>query len=215
MLKPIIFWGASGHAKVLREFISSLGYELVAIFDNQKKLATPFLDVPLFSGTRGFEQWRSNYAAEQISCLVSIGRPGQIRLEIQRFLEAKGLFPIVAVHPAAFVAESATLDKGSQILAHATVCAEVRIGEACIINTAASVDHESILGHGVHVAPGAVVCGCTKVSDCSMIGAGAVILPRIKIGANVIVGAGSVVTKDIPDNKVVYCNPAQIIRDNN
>src|SRR5437899_863052 len=34
MSKPIVVWGASGHAKVLREFIGSIGYELVATFDN-------------------------------------------------------------------------------------------------------------------------------------------------------------------------------------
>ncbi|HMA34040.1 MAG TPA: sugar acetyltransferase, partial [Chloroflexia bacterium] len=47
MLRPIIFWGASGHAKVLREFIGTLGCELVALFDNNPGAAPPFPGVPL------------------------------------------------------------------------------------------------------------------------------------------------------------------------
>jgi acetyltransferase-like isoleucine patch superfamily enzyme len=49
----------------------------------------------------------------------------------------------------------------------------------------------------------------TIVGDRVRIGSNSTILP-VKIGNNVIIGAGSVVTKDIPDNCVVYGNPAKI-----
>lgn len=44
------------------------------------------------------------------------------------------------------------------------------------------------------------------------IGAGAIILPGIIIGENAIIGSGSVVTKNVPDNRIVYGNPAQLIK---
>ncbi len=215
MLKPIIFWGASGHAKVLREFIGSSGYELVALFDNEAGVSSPFADVSLHHGRRGFQAWQKKHHQPPVACLVAIGGDrGQERLEIQNFLAARLLVPIVAVHPTAFVAANAIIGKGAQILAQAAVAAEVQMGEACIINTSASVDHECILGAGVHVAPGAVIAGCARIGDFSLIGAGAVVLPRINIGKNVIVGAGAVVAKDVPDNKVVFGNPARIMRAN-
>ena len=45
-----------------------------------------------------------------------------------------------------------------------------------------------------------------------MIGAGAVVLPNLRIGRDAVVGAGAVVTRDVPDNAVVYGNPARVQR---
>ena len=215
MLKPVIFWGAGGHAKVVAEFIGSCGYELVALFDNQSGLAPPVVGVPLYCGRDGFADWRREFGSQTAYYLVTIGGDkGQDRLEIQNFLAAQSLTPMVAVHPTAFVAANATLGVGSQVLAHATVAVEVRMGKACIVNTSASVDHECVLGDGVHVAPGAVIAGLARVGDFSLIGAGAVVLPRVTIGRNVNIGAGAVVNRNVPDNKVAFGVPARIMRDN-
>ena len=56
--------------------------------------------------------------------------------------------------------------------------------------------------------------GCVSIGDFAFIGAGATVLPNLKIGKNSIIGAGAVVTKDVPDNVVVYGNPAKFIREN-
>jgi acetyltransferase-like isoleucine patch superfamily enzyme len=85
------------------------------------------------------------------------------------------------------------------------------LGEACIVNSNASVDHECQIGNGVHIAPGATLCGRVTVGDTSFIGAGSVILPRVKIGKNSIVGAGSIVTKNVPPGLTVAGNPAKFI----
>ncbi|MGH9450705.1 MAG: acetyltransferase [Terriglobia bacterium] len=215
MLKRIIFWGATGHAKVLRELTDRLGYGLVAIFDNNPEVQPPFSDVSIYYAEAGFRDWKSKQGSVETTGLVAIGGArGRDRAEIQKFLERNGVQPITAVHPTAYIASNAVLSKGCQVLANASVCAEAVVGEASIINTSASVDHESVLGRGVHIAPGATLAGCVRVGDYSLVGIGAVVLPRIKIGSNVIVGAGAVVTKDIPDGKVVFGNPARIRREN-
>jgi acetyltransferase-like isoleucine patch superfamily enzyme len=91
----------------------------------------------------------------------------------------------------------------------AKICARAKIGEYSIINTGSSIDHECILGRGVHIAPNAVLCGCVEIGDNTFVGANATVLPRLKIGKNVVIGAGAVVTKNVPDNTIVVGNPAR------
>ncbi len=212
MLKPIIFWGASGQAKVIYDFIESAGYELVALFDNQNCIS-PIKDIPIYYKKDGFLRFKEETNYKELFSLVTIGgRIGKDRVAIQKFLLRNKVSPALAIHPTAFVSKTAKLGDGTQVLMNAAIGVEVILGDSCIVNSAASIDHECFLGEGVHVGPGACLTGCIKVGDFSMIGAGSIILPRITIGSNVIVGAGAVVTKDISDNSVVLGNPARLIK---
>jgi sugar O-acyltransferase (sialic acid O-acetyltransferase NeuD family) len=212
MLTPLVMWGASGHAKVLRELIGTSRYRLVALFDNDQRRIPPFADIRLHHGRDGFMSWRAGIAEEHAFLVAIGGSRGRDRLEIHEFLVGQGLRPAAAIHPSAVVAADARIGAGSQVLAHATICVEAALGRECIVNTASSVDHECVLGDGVHIGPGATLAGCVTVGDSSMIGAGAVVLPRIVIGRDAIVGAGAVVTRDLPDGAVAWGSPARIIR---
>jgi sugar O-acyltransferase (sialic acid O-acetyltransferase NeuD family) len=213
-LTKMVFWGATGQARVLRECMQHNGVPLVALFDNDAHVESPFGDVPLYRGRAGFEAWyRSESNAASVGFLIAIGGDrGRDRVELHETLEAKGLRPLIARHPSAFIADSAFLGAGTQVLAHACVCADVRLGRSVIVNTAASVDHESVLGDGVHLCPGARLAGSVIVEDFAMIGTGAVIGPRVRIGVGSVVGAGAVVLRDVHARQVVVGNPARVLR---
>ena len=212
-VREIVFWGATGQAKVLREILPSMGLRLVALFDDTPGLDSPFPDVPLYEGRAGFERWLAGVRdRESVACLVAIGgEHGAPRVRIQRYLEHNGVRPVTAVHPSAHVGLNASLGAGSQILAHAVVAVECELGLACIINTAATVDHEGRLGDGVQLAPGAHLAGCVTVGNFAMIGTGAAVLPRLRIGTGAVVGAGAVVLEDVEPWTVVAGSPAKVI----
>jgi len=211
----MILWGASGHARVLRECMGHAGVGLVAIFDNDPGVRPPFPDVPLYVGPEGFARWKSERGAESLSAigfLVAIGgERGRDRVEIQTWLAREGLVPLTAVHPTAFVAASASIGEGSHVLAQSAVCVDARLGPSCIVNTGATIDHECVLGAGVHVAPGAHLAGCVEVESLCLIGTGASILPRVRIGTGAIVGAGAVVIQDVRPYQVVVGNPSRVV----
>ncbi|MDB4945196.1 MAG: hypothetical protein JWP97_4730 [Labilithrix sp.] len=210
-----VLWGSAGHAKVLANLLAARGRRVVALFDNDPGATSSIAGVPLFVGRAGLERWRAGIDdVSRIRGVAAIGgHRGPDRLAVQALFEAQGVAVAEAlVHPAAFVCPSASLGAGSQVLGMAVVASEARLGRACILNHKASADHESVLGDGVHLAPGSTLCGCVTLGDHVMIGAGAVVLPRVTIGAGTMVGAGSVVTRDLPAGVVAYGNPARIIR---
>ena len=212
--KQFVLWGSSGHAKVLHEIIKSQNGSVVAIFDNNKDATSVLPGVPIFYGVDGFAKWMMscNSPLEYCGVLAIGGASGKDRHELSVLFSNAGLTIPNIIHSSAAVSATASIGRGTHILANSVVAADAFLGDVCIINNSANVDHECVLGNGVHIAPGVTLCGCVSVGDNSMIGAGAVVLPRISIGRNVVVGAGSVVIDNIPDNSIVAGNPAKLIR---
>lgn len=211
MSTPIVLWGAGGIARELNEFLDANGFELVAVFDNDPKLASPFPGVPIHHGRDGLRAWLAQAPRVGHAFIVAVGGDrGDERLSLQTDLAATGLRPATVVHPAAVVARSAAVGAGTQVHALAYIGAAARIGDACIVNAGANIGHESQIGDGVHIGPGAVLCGCTIVERGAFVGAGAVLLPRVRIGARAVVAAGASVFGDVAPGATVLGNPAKL-----
>lgn len=84
------------------------------------------------------------------------------------------------------------------------------INHCCIINHGAIVDHDSKVGAFSHIAPGCVIGGNVQIGKKSLLGSNCVVLPNIVVGNNVTIGAGSVITKNIPNDALVFGNPGRI-----
>ncbi|PAY16606.1 sugar acetyltransferase [Rhodopirellula sp. SM50] len=213
-VQRFVLWGSAGHALVLEEAIRRGCGKVVALFDNSPTATSVLPGVRLFGAIRELRQWTSETpdACDHRALVAIGGSRGRERLAMQSALLEVGFSMPPLIHPCAFVAENAIVGEGTQVLAGSSVAAAVSIGDACIVNHSASVDHECQIGDGVHIAPGATLCGCIAVGENSMIGAGATVLPRLQIGENSIVGAGAVVTRNVPANSVVVGIPASVVR---
>lgn len=212
-MKSLIIWGATGQAKVLWEFVCRQ-YQIIGLVDRDIAIKSPFENVPIYHSVEQLKRGLTLRKNETIYFAVAIGGiyRGKDRWQIHQDLLNMGLLATDLIHPDAYIASTAKVAAGNQILAKSVVCAEAQIGEGCIVNTSATVDHETVLGHGVHICPGAHLLGNVRVGDYATIGAGAVVVPHIIIGEGAVIGAGSIVLKDVPPYAVVVGNPGKIIK---
>lgn len=205
-MKPLALIGAGGHGKVVAEVAEDSGIRDVVFFDDG------------MTATKGNFHWQfkghSDYflstATDYLGCFIAIGHNAtrqkvneKISWDIAREL---------LLHPKATISTTATIERGTVVMAGAVINAYASIGEGVIINTSASIDHDCLISDYVHVSPGAHLGGEVFVGDRSWIGIGASVKNGVRIGKDVTVGAGAVVIKDIPDGHTVVGNPARRLR---
>jgi sugar O-acyltransferase (sialic acid O-acetyltransferase NeuD family) len=205
--KEVILVGYSGHGFVVAEAALNSGLLLKYYVDKKIALLDPF-DLNYlgheedlnFSGWGGKNDFvlgiGDNLARERIAELI-ISKKGNI---------------LTVLHPDTTISEIANIGEGVFVARNVSINLLVSIGNYCILNTGAIIDHECILGNCVHVAPGAVLAGNVRVGDRAFIGANSVVKQGITIGRDAIIGAGSVVIRDVPDGGKFAGNPAKLIK---
>jgi sugar O-acyltransferase (sialic acid O-acetyltransferase NeuD family) len=197
-MKNIQLYGAGGHGFSVIELVRSLQeYSPVIVVDDKPKLKS-ILGVPVMF---------SKDLLPDVPMIISIGN-NVIRKQISEKTNLE--FPSF-IHDSVVAYPSSKIGVGTLVFPNCVIDADVVLGDFCIINNNATVSHNTVIGSFVHIAIQASVAGGVHIGEGALIGAGSVILPNIKIGKWATIGAGSVVTKDVPDNALVYGNPAKII----
>lgn len=200
--QDVLLYGASGHCKVIIDCLDSVNIGVKGIFDDNSKQKTLF-SIPVI------DSYDKNKYSD-LPVIISIGN-NLIRKKVSKKIEH--LFTTI-IHSSASISPSAVLNNGSVIIHGAIVQSSTIIGKHCIINTAATVDHDCNLKDFVHISPNSTLCGNISVGEGAHIGAGATIIQGLNIGKWATVGAGAVVINDVPDYAVVVGCPARIIRFN-
>jgi sugar O-acyltransferase (sialic acid O-acetyltransferase NeuD family) len=196
----VVLYGGSGHAKVVLDCLEAQGSLVRVIFDDNPDLKE-LLGVPVVG------PYRPHLFPDQ-PLIIAIGN-NRIRQRVAEMIR-HGFG--AAVHPSAQVSRYATSGEGSVFFHNAVVQAGATVGRHCIINTAASVDHDCRLEDFVHISPNAALCGSVQVGEGTQIGTGASVIPGVRIGKWCVIGAGAVVTSDIPDYSVAVGVPARVIK---
>lgn len=210
-MNGILIFGASGHGKVVCDIARASGVLVLGFIDRALPKGKVVCGFPVLGGnddlveivqntgcTHGVVAIGDNWLRAQVAHQV---------LQVLPHFEFRSL-----VHPQAVLGADVDMGQGNVIMAGAIVNPCTHIGNHCIINTRASVDHDCVLEDFVSIAPGATLGGSVKVGSYSAIGLGASVIHGRSIGAQTVVGAGSLVLHSLGDGFVAYGSPAKIIR---
>ncbi|MEY4702801.1 MAG: hypothetical protein RIR96_698 [Bacteroidota bacterium] len=208
--KKLIIIGSSGHAKVVLDIFEKMNqYEFIGFIDSHKQAGEKILGFPVL----GNEEILREHSPNSTMLFIAIGDNWTRQKVKERISENHPLFSYAnAIHPSAQIGMEVTLGQGTAIMAGAIVNPCCSIGSFCLINTRASLDHDSQMGDYSSLAPGVTTGGNVRIGASTAVGIGANIMHGVTLGEHVVVGGHSFVNKNIGDQVVCYGTPAKIIR---
>jgi sugar O-acyltransferase (sialic acid O-acetyltransferase NeuD family) len=212
-MQNIVLVGSSGHAKVVIDIVEQQGlYRIVGLIDAFRAPGATTLGYPVLG--RESDLATLAYEHDLVGIIVAIG-DNSVRAKVAaNVAEICPSLPLVsAVHPAANIGKGTTVGAGTVVMAGAVITSSCKIGRGCIVNTRASLDHDSVMDDFSSLAPGVTTGGNCHIGHHAAVSIGALLCHGIVIGEHSLVGAGALVLKAVEAFSVAYGTPARKIRD--
>lgn len=209
----IVIVGSSGHAKVIIDVVEKeRRHNIVGLIDASRKVGETTLGYSVLGVEADLPRLMAAYDLKGI--IVAVG-DNNVRAHVAAKIVdiCPGLPFVSAVHPTASIGKETTIGIGTVIMSGAVVNPCCQVGQLCIVNTKASLDHDSVMGDFSSLAPGVTTGGDCRIGSYSAVSIGAVLRHGITIGEHCVVGGGSFVLKNVDSFSVVYGAPAKKIRD--
>lgn len=209
MKTKAVLIGAGGHARSVMDIaLENEEYDFLGCLSNSNE--EEVLGIPIIGG----DDLLPGLVCEGVKhFFVAIG-DNKIRNTIFDRCLSLGMIPINIISKTATISKFTKVGKGVCILHHTVVHVNTKIGDNCIVNTGATIDHDCSVGKSAHISVGSHMCGFTQIGEGTLIAPGVTVRDRIKIGRWCIVGLGAAVVKDIEDHTISFGVPARIIKKN-
>ena len=205
----VLIIGAGGHGAVVLDVLRAQGlYRPVGFIDAEPSLTGKVIGgVSVLGPLNLLPKLRGKVG----KAIIAIG-DNRIRWSYARKLAGDGFELINAIHPSAWISQTASLGTNIVVCAGAIVSTSARIADSVLINTGALIDHECIIGEAVHLGPACKLAGRVEVERGAFVGIGACVIQCLKIGSHAIVGAGAVVICDVAESDTVVGVPAKSLK---
>jgi len=203
MKDSLLIIGASGHGRVIADIALKMNkWENIAFLDDDENIKSS-MGIEVI----GKSQEAFNYIHD-CDIFVAIGN-NATREKIQERLKNKGASIPILIHPNVVIGEQVEIGAGTAVMAGVIINCCTKIGEGCIINTGATIDHDNLIDDYVHISPGVRTAGTVKIGKRAWLGIGCVVSNNVSIIDGCIIGAGAVVVKDITEPGTYVGVPAK------
>ncbi len=189
MNNRLIIIGAGGHGRVIADAALKIGYTSICYIDDN--VDGEVIGFPIVGTSADIERLNDG----STDFIIGIGS-NEIRKSIA---EAYSVNWVSIIHPSAQIAFNAEIGKGTVVMANAVVNVCATVGEHCIINTSAIVEHDNVIEDYAHISPNVALGGTVRVGALTHIGIGATVKNNTEICSGCMIGAGSVVVKNIKE----------------
>ena len=196
----LLIMGFGGHARSVADIALACGYSKLLFMDVSAREGEHFLDYPVLVQAPS-KHWH---------CVLASGHNHHREMQMQEAQE-NGWSIETLLSPHATRGIGSQIGMGSLVAHHAHVGPMVVVGNACIINTGAIVEHECRIGDFSHVSINATVAGRVSLGRNVFIGAGAIVRNGLSICDQVTVGAGATVVSDIVEPGIYVGTPAKLM----
>jgi sugar O-acyltransferase (sialic acid O-acetyltransferase NeuD family) len=150
------------------------------------------------------EEVAQHFPPGRYKMLVAIGyhQMNAVRAARVADMRARGYTLVSYVHPAAFVAASATIGENCIILDNVSIGAHAELGDNVCLYPGATVAHHAKVGDNTWVTAGTTIGGSTVIGKNGFLGLNSTIGHNISIGNDNFIGAGAVLTRSTRDKEV-------------
>ena len=188
-MNRLIIIGAGGHGKVIADAALKNGYTNICCVDDSA--TGDVMGFPIIGTTADVECLNDG----NTDFVIGIGN-NAIRKTIAEIYNVNW---VSIVHPSAQIGLDVEIGKGTVVMANAVVNVCAKIGEHCIINTGAIVEHDNVIENYAHISPNVALGGTVRIGSLTHVGIGATVKNNTEICSDCTIGAGAVVVKNIKE----------------
>lgn len=198
-MNRLIIVGAGGHGKVLADMAMRNGYADICFLDDT--VTGEIMGLPVIGATDYIECLNDG----KTDFVIGIGN-NTLRKQIAEKYRVNW---VSLIHPSAQIAWNVNIGNGTVVMANVVINSCALVGEHCIVNTGAIVEHDNVIGNYVHLSPNVTLGGTVCIHPLTHVGIGAIVKNNVEVCADCVIGAGAVVVGNIEQSGTYVGVPAR------
>lgn len=211
-MKDIVIIGAGGMGKEVAWLIENINsveptWNILGFLEDEKhndnwgKIINGY---PVLGGN----SWLLEFN-KPIYVICAIGKSSVRKSVYERVSNYPNVKLATLIDPTVRIDKTISIGEGSIICRNCTITVNTHIGVGVLMNTGASVGHDSKIGPYCTFLTNAIAAGHTSFGECCNIGSGAFILQGKTVVANTTLAPLTSVLKDITESGTYSGNPAR------